>query len=101
MDNTAFENNMINAVNGNAKAADTERASKFIEDARKYVERRKAQRLRAIGEFACWFFAYSVIVCALGALCWFGKFPSELAIAISSVLGLITGWRIRGLANMI
>ena len=101
MDNTAFEINMINAVNANAKAASEKRDCRFREDIQEWIERRKAQRFRAIVEIICWLLSFATIVFAMGALNWLGEVPNELAIAISAVFGLITGGRVRGLFNMI
>lgn len=101
MDNNAFENNMINYVNGNAKAASEERAARFQEDVRRWVEHRKAQKFRAIVEIVCWVLTFATIVYAMGALNWLGIVPNELAIIIPAVFGMITGCRIRGLINMI
>ena len=101
MDNNAFENNMINAVNGNADAARQERNERWLEQMRDYMERRKAEKFRAIVEMVCWVLCFATIVYAMGALNWLGKVPNELAIIIPAVFGLITGGRIRGLVNKI
>lgn len=101
MDNNAFENNMINAVNKNAQAASVARASQFQEDAKKWMERRRKQRLKAFIEILCWLVGFVTIVFAMGALTWLDRVPGEYAIAISAVFGFITGCRVCGLVNVI
>ena len=101
MDNNAFENIMINAVNCNAKVASEQRAARYLEEVQKIVERKKARRIRAVVEMVCWVLGFATLVFAMGALNWIGKVPNELAIAIPSVFGLITGGRVRGLINLI
>ena len=101
MDNNEFENYMINTVNANANAASDERAARFQEDLREWIERRKAKKFRAIVEIVCWVLSFATLVFAIGALNWLGEIPNVLAILIPSVVGLVAGIRIRGLFNII
>ena len=101
MDNNAFEINMINAVNKNAQAANEARISQFNEDAKKWVERRRKQKYKAVVEILCWLIGFVTIVAAMGALNWLGKVPGEYAIAITAVFGFITGCRVSGLVRVI
>ena len=101
MDNNAFEKNMIEFVNSNAKTAETQRADHFQKDLEKWRERRKAEKIRAIVELLCWFFGFITLVVAFGVLSWLDAVPTELAIAIPAVFGFATGVRVCGLVNKI
>ena len=101
MDNNAFENNMINTVNENSKSVNSDRDTRFYEDALRWIERRKEQRTRAIIEAICWVLSYTTIVAALCILVWLSAIHAILAIVISSVFGITTGVRVCGLVNVI
>lgn len=101
MDNKAFENHMINFVNTNAKTAESERADHFQRDMEKWLARRKEEKIRAIVELLIWVLCFITLVVAFGVLSWFDVVPTELAIAIPSVIGFVTGIRVCGLVNKI
>ena len=101
MDNTAFENNMINAVNENAKTANKERIARFQEELEMLIERKKARKFRAIVEVICWVLSFATTVYAMGALNWLGEIPNVVAIIVPALFGMIAGVRIRGLFNII
>ena len=96
-----FEKNMINAVNEKADAFNAEMQAKFLEDAQKWVARRKAKRIRAVLEMLCWIICFITLVVAFGVLSWLGKVPTELCIAIPAVFGFMAGVRVCGLVNVI
>ena len=98
MDNNAFEREMIDTVNGNADAS---RNAKFAEDAQKWVERRKAQRVRSFIEIACWALGLLVIGFAFGIASRDLMVDGGLAVGITAVFGWVAGVRVGGLARNI
>lgn len=96
-----FETNMINAVNEKADAFDAEMQAKFYEEAKKWVAKRKAKRIRSVIEILCWIIGFITLVVAFGVLTWIGEVPTELAIAIPSVFGFVSGVRVCGLIKVI
>lgn len=101
MDNNAFERNMIDFVNTNAKTAETERVDQFRKELEKWKERRKAEKIRAIIELLCWVLGFAILVIAFGLLAWFDVFSAEVAVPIPAVLGFVTGIRVCGLVTKI
>lgn len=98
MDNKAFETTMFNAVNDNAKAASEARATQFLEDAMKWRERRKAERINALIEVICWMLGFIITLTVIGLFNYLGKLPNEYAIAITALVSLVTGGRVCVLA---
>lgn len=98
MDNNAFEKEMINAVNGNADAS---REAKFAEDAQKWIERRKARRVRSVTEIVCWVLGFIVIGFAFGIASRNLMVDGGLAVGIASVFGLVAGVRVGNLVRTI
>ena len=101
MDNTAFEINMINAVNENAKTANEERIARLKEELATLIERKKAKKFRAVVEVICWVLSFATTVYAMGVLNLLGEIPNVVAIIVPALFGLIAGVRIRGLFNVI
>ena len=101
MDNNAFEKSMINAVNANAKAATEAREAQMSQEFQKWVERRKAQRLRAIFQAVCWLMGFVTILVAIGLLNWMGYLPGSYSIAITGMAAFVAGGKVFGLVNWI
>ena len=98
MDNNAFEKKMIDTVNGNADAS---RSAKFAEDAQKWVERRKAQRIRCFIEVVCWVLGLLVLGFAFGIASRDLMVDGGLAVGITTAFGWVAGIRVGGLVRNI
>ena len=101
MDNNAFETEMINSVNENAEFASMNLDSQFVENARKWMERRKEQRIRAIVELVCWVLGCVVIGTAFSYANTYGMVGGWLAVVVPSAFTWVAGIRVGGLIRSI
>ena len=101
MDNNAFERSMINFVNNNAKTAYNERADQFYRDLKKWNERRRAEKIRAIIELMFWVLGFCLIVVAFCAMSYLEKINPMLSGVVQAVFGFATGIRVCALAKVI
>lgn len=101
MNNKEFESYIYNLVNGNAKTASEARNAQFLEEARKWVERRKAQKRRAIIEMLCLVLVFFATVVAMWTIGLMGLLPIELVVLIPALFGAAVGFRVCSLLNVI
>lgn len=100
MDNYAFENNMIQAVNENARVADEARAEKQNREEQKRFERMKDKRDKAIREIIGWSAAFFAVTVGMG-VSWTVGVPVEVIVGFVSVFGFVSGIRVGGLLRAI
>ena len=101
MKHEEFEKQMFSHVNKNCQMKELDRleVARAAQEEQQY--RCKCMKANAIIGIIVWIACFATITFAVGVFNWLGYIPAEVSVAVTAVLGLVSGMSINSLANRI